>query len=179
MKIFEGFIDEILAEHPCDVARMLGIECDRFSDCSDCASESEAAIFRIAREWANRERREVRKVAKCDKITMEVIEVYNSELEAAKANNKPLETIKDACRRKTVSIGKYVYRFRDEVDEKETYEGKRNRPVLVVDAETKKARVFLTRAEAAKALCYCDATVFDAIYKKKPLGGRYIIKYAR
>ena len=80
-----------------------------------------------------------KKVFECDKITMEIVRQWDSATDAEKELGF---FVAGSCCRKNVSKGKYVYRYEDDYDPNESFEGKHFRPVLVVDIATRKKQAF-------------------------------------
>lgn len=115
----------------------------------------------------------------CDKITMKVIKRFDSAGEAAKRTGEIRESIGRSCLKKHVSSGAVVWRYEEDYDPEETFDGKHNRPVEVVDTKDGAKTVYCNIGDAAYALVYCERAVNHAIRKGKLVGGRYKLGYAR
>ena len=120
-----------------------------------------------------------RPVVKCDKLSMKVVAWYPSAWEAEKANGYGPAKVARICEKKSVSHGKHVYRYADEYDPKETFEGKFNRPVAMYDAERESLSLYESLGEAARAIGYNQATVSASISNGTMVGKRFVFKYAR
>ena len=118
-----------------------------------------------------------KKVFECDKITMEIVRQWDSATDAEKELGF---FVAGSCCRKNVSKGKYVYRYEDDYDPNESFEGKHFRPVLVVDIATRKKQAFYSIEDAAKHLHYSVKAIQYSIVNRKPLGfWLYAVKYLR
>ena len=120
-----------------------------------------------------------RPVVKCDKLTMRIIETYQSAREAARVHGIPHGNISVPCSKKVVSKGSFVWRYADEYDPDESFEGKFNRPVAMYDSYSEAASIFDNLTEAAKSVGYSNAAVSNSMSAKTMLGNRYVFKYAR
>ena len=119
------------------------------------------------------------RIAKCDKITMEVLAEYATCTEAAEASGVSMNTICASCRNRAVGKFDYVWRYAEDVDPRESFEGKCNRPVLVGDYEKNTIRAYPTLSDAAMVLGVDDSTVSRAIRMYAMIKGRYRVRYAR
>lgn len=116
----------------------------------------------------------------CDKITMDIIRKYRTAYEAAKSENEPLSSVNMACRRRRVSRwGKTVFRFADDYDPNESFDGKQGRPVLVTDIATGKSKVFYTTQEAADVIFVSRDYIGNAAKNNWVVLKRYRLSYAR
>ena len=120
-----------------------------------------------------------RPVVKCDKLSMKIVAEYPSAWEAEKANGYGPAKVAQICEKKSVSHGKHVYRYADEYDPNETFEGKFNRPVAMYDAERESLLLYESLGEAAKAIGYNQSTVSASISNGTMVGKRFVFKYAR
>ena len=120
-----------------------------------------------------------RPVVKCDKLTMEVLETYPSARAAERAYGILHGNIAVACSRKVVSKGRFVWRFADEYDPDESFDGKLNRPVAMYDSLSETASVFESLTEAAKSIGYSNPAIVTSMTSKTMLGNRYVFKYRR
>lgn len=120
-----------------------------------------------------------RRIFKCDKITMEVLGEYGSILEAAKASGVPYDVAYSGCKRKSVGCYPFVFRYAEDYDPNESFEGKFIRPVTVMDVEKGECVTFYSPNDAACQLYTSKDTIFRAIKRKEVVLGCYLIKYAR
>ena len=120
-----------------------------------------------------------RAVYKCDKLSMEVLETYASANEADRAHGLGYGHVANCAKRRTVSFGPYVWRYADDYDPAESFEGKKNRPVAMLDTATHAAAVFTSPSAAAKAVGVPSGDVCCSIARKWAVRGRYVFKYMR
>lgn len=121
-----------------------------------------------------------RRVYVCDKITMQVLREYGSTYEAARKEGESVSTVYPACRNRRVSRwGRVVYRYADDYDPDERFDGKSGRPIVAVDYFTKKRLFFYTAEDAAKYLGVHPGSVHAAIKEKRYITDRYRVGYAR
>lgn len=120
---------------------------------------------------------ESKRVYRCDKITMEVVEIYRNTTDAQTGTEET--HISGDCKARIVSKGRYVWRYEDDYDPNESFEGKRNRPVICGDY--KKGRIFFFSSinVTSKALGLPKTTIFYAIKRNSKVENRYRFKYAR
>ena len=121
----------------------------------------------------------MRAVLMCDKVTMKVIRRFGSAKEAARKTGELRDSITRSCLKRHVSSGGIVWRYEDDYDPEETFEGKNNRPVEVSDTKDGTATVYCNINDAAYALAYCERFVNHAIRSGRLAGGRYLLSYAR
>lgn len=120
-----------------------------------------------------------RTVYKCHKISMEVLEVYPSAADAARAYGMGHDSINKACRERRVTRKGYVWRYAEDYDPRESFEGRQNRPVVVYDAVSKAVGFYFSTREAANRLGVKMNTIEAARDNKRYLNNRLIVKYAR
>lgn len=120
-----------------------------------------------------------RPVYKCDKLSMEVLEAYQSAMEAELANGLRVTSVAFHAKRKNVSSGPYVWRYADEYDPNESFEDRKNRPIACYDTMTKKAAVFLNLPEAARLTGLHHTTIVKAMSEGRLVKCRLLFKYAR
>lgn len=121
-----------------------------------------------------------RPVVVCDKVTMRILKEYPSVTEAARNEGLNLANLHRSCTLKSVRRGDLpLYRFKDQYDPNESFEDRYNRPVMLIDSETKKVLVFYDIKDAARHAYVSPATVQRAIRCKVPISWRYMAKYAR
>lgn len=118
-----------------------------------------------------------RQVYRCDKVTMEIVNVYPGVNAAAKAANT--RSVQTSCNHRRVSSDRYIWRYADDYDPNESFEGKYNRPVACIDAINNTITFYDTLAKAEKALFLGSGTVTRALRKDSLVLGRYKFKYAR
>ena len=120
-----------------------------------------------------------RPVVKCDKLTMRTVETYESASEADRRNGLKKGTVANCCRLKKVGFDDFVWRFEDEYDPNETFEGCHNRPIVLRNVETGEVYAFGSSRKAARALMIPGVAILAAIKSKEPLLGKYEADFAR
>lgn len=118
-----------------------------------------------------------RPVYRCDKLTMKVLDKYANYREAESDMGE--YSVYGACNDRRVGPHKHVWRFADDYDPNETFEGKKNRPVVCGNIETEKIVFYENAAQAAEKLGVQRQTITIAIYRGSLVSGRYRFKYAR
>ena len=118
-------------------------------------------------------------VYKVDKYTMQVVEIYLGTQDAAIANEKRPSFIAQACAGKTLTRDRWFYRYEEDYDPCEPFDGKLNRPVAVYDAQDKVVGLFPCPAAAARAIGVSTSNITHAIRKKMVMRDRYIAKFLR
>lgn len=118
-------------------------------------------------------------VYKVDKYSMQVVEVYFGTYDAAVANEKKPSFVAQVCIDKTLTRDRWFYRYEEDYDDGESFEGKLNRPVAVYDSKAKVAGLFPCAQAAAKAAGVATSTMTHAIKKKTVIRDRFIAKYLR
>lgn len=121
----------------------------------------------------------VRAVYKCDKKTMRIVEKYPSASEAARRNKLNPTSLGHAARTLSVTPGPYVWRYAEDYDPNEKFEGKHNRPVAVYDSITRTLAVFNRIEDAARAVGTRDSYIITAMKNQTMYKSRYVFKYAR
>lgn len=119
------------------------------------------------------------KVCKCDKLTMEAVAEYESVRECAERERVPHTTVEDNCLRRRVNRGRFVYRYAEDVDPLESFEGKRGRPVTVENLRTGETMDFYNVYEAAERFYAHPVTVRRHLVSGKPLFRDWAVRYAR
>lgn len=71
----------------------------------------------------------------------------------------------------------YFYRWKNDFVEHELYAGKYNRPVFVINLETKKLRWFPCLASCAEALAVVEGTIREAALYRYVVSGTYRVVY--
>lgn len=120
-----------------------------------------------------------REVYLCNKVTLEIVGVYSGVMDASRANGVSYSRIRSACDQRSVSDGRYIWRYAEDYDPNESFEGKCNRPVICVDMQTKKVMVFDTPKKADEALCFSRGRISESISEDTLVAGRFKFKYAR
>lgn len=120
-----------------------------------------------------------RRVFKCDKLTMEIIEAYPSAREAERANDLPCSSVYHAAGLRNVGYEGYVWRYEDDYDPHESFEGKCNRPVAIMDTKTKAVAVFETLKVATEKTGISYSILTTSMRKGYLAAKRYLVKYAR
>lgn len=120
-----------------------------------------------------------RHVVKCDKLSMRVVEMFESARDAEKKYGFHKNTVANICMKKTVSKGRFVWRFADEHDINETFEGKTYRPVEVLDGQTGERMYFESTQATAKAFGVPPIAVTQTLARDGKFLNRYALRYAR
>ena len=120
-----------------------------------------------------------RKVYKCDKVTMKILDRYDSARAAERAEGVKYGYLHCALRTRAVGTKPYVFRYASDYDPFESFEGKYGRPILVLDVVDGKTYTFNTIDEAAKELLIAPSTVTTCLSRKIRALGCYKIEYAR
>lgn len=120
-----------------------------------------------------------RPVVKCDKLSMNVVAAYPSAMEAEKENGLKRSRVAQMCGKKSVSSGVHVYRYADEYDQNESFEGKFNRPVAMYDSANESLSLFENLQKASKAVGVCPSTISASMTNRNMVCERYVFKYAR
>ena len=120
-----------------------------------------------------------RKVYKCDKVTMKILDRYDSIKDAAKAEGTSYSVMNFALCSRSVGRKPYVLRYADDYDPFESFEGKRGRPVLMLDVVDGKVYTFNTLKDAADALLLDLSYVCKCMKEKTYALGCYKLEYAR
>lgn len=124
--------------------------------------------------------RKTKMVLECDKITMKIHRIWHSAVDAEKELGLGKTTIVRRCIEKRTTKGKYVYRYMDDYDPKESFEGKYHRPVLAIRIRDRQTYAFYSLDEAAEYLNVGKTHVSTAITSGKPiLYDMYLVKYLR
>lgn len=120
-----------------------------------------------------------RKVYKCDKVTMKILDRYDSIKDAAIAEGISYGMLVETLQCRAVGRRPYVFRYADDYDPFESFEGKRGRPVLMLDVVDGKVHTFNTLKDAADALLLDLSNVCKCMKKKAYVLGCYKLEYAR
>ena len=122
----------------------------------------------------------MRGVFRINKLTRDIEGVYPSVASAARSVGMRGKRMDDLCRKRNLPPGAFYYRFEDDFDRDESFEGKRNRPVVLVDESTGSKLWFVDRAECAKTMGWSTARVSASISSGRSslLGGQYVALYA-
>lgn len=118
-------------------------------------------------------------VYKCDKLSMKVVAEYPSAAAAARDNGLSPTGVAHAAKNKEITYGPYIYRYVEDYDPNETFEGRNNRPIICYDTKTKMAVVFVGTDKAAAALGVDVKRISCSMHAKTRLLGRYVFKFAR
>lgn len=121
----------------------------------------------------------MRKVCKCDKLTMEVVAEYASIRECAERERMSHTTVEDNCLRRRVNRGRFVYRYAEDVDPLESFEGKSGRPVIAENLLTGESDGFYNVYEAAERFYVHPVTVRRHLASGEPLFREWAVRYAR
>lgn len=120
-----------------------------------------------------------RSVVECDKITMEINRVWFSVAEAARCVGVGVPCMRARCCNKSVTSGKYVYRFLDDWDMDERFTGSINRPIVITNVKSKNVHLFHDFEEAADGIGYSTCTLSRALNHDKLIDETFQILYLR
>lgn len=120
-----------------------------------------------------------RTVVECDKITMEITGLWFSVAEAARCLGISRPCIQQRCRTKSVTPGKYVYRFLDDWDTDEQFEGKTNRPILIENVKNKNVHMFHDFHEAVDGMGYGITSLSISLNHNKLIDETFQVRYLR
>lgn len=119
-------------------------------------------------------------VYKCDKFDMSIVAKYPSATEACIQNGLRRARVSEIARDRLVDKGRYIYRYKNDYDPNESFEGKKNRPVLIGDFKTGKKFAACCIQEAADFMPISISSMQHAVIDSDMLiCGRYKIKYLR
>lgn len=120
-----------------------------------------------------------RAVVECDKITMQITRIWFSVTEAAECIGIGRTTMQNRCRYKSVTSGKYVYRFLDDWDMGERFTGSVNRPIAITNVKSKNVHWFHNFEEAADGMGYSTSTLSKALNHDKLIDETFQVLYLR
>ena len=120
---------------------------------------------------------ESKRIYLCDKITMEIVEIYLSAYDARMVYGH--SSIHNSCVNRAVNGDRYVWRYEDDYDPNESFEGKYNRPIMCGDYEKGRIFFFNSMQVASQALGLHKNVIYDAIKKNVKVKNRYRFKFAR
>lgn len=89
-----------------------------------------------------------RSIVVADKVTMEVVGEYSTARDCASDTGMNDAVIIEIAKKRRVSRGPFIYRFAEDFDPNESFDGKYNRPVRVTDCETGESMGFHEISEA-------------------------------
>ena len=118
-----------------------------------------------------------RPVYRCDKLTMKVLDKYANYREAESDTGE--YSVYGSCRYRRVGPYRHVWRFADDYDPNETFEGKRNRPVACGNIETESIVFYENITQAADKLGLEKGAIVLAMKRGSIVNSRYRFKYAR
>ena len=120
-----------------------------------------------------------RRVLVCDKLTMEVVKTYESMSRAAAREGRDASNFYWTLTKKRVGPGRFVYRYEEDYDPEETFEGRRHRPVLLFDKSTGQKAVFFDKKKLADSIFSSAKTIDLALKDGHLIAGRFALRYAR
>lgn len=109
-----------------------------------------------------------RAVIEVDKATRRPLRAYGSVSEAARATGTPRTSLERVLRDRGMSSGPSYYRYADDFDPAEEFEGRRRRAVGAWAGGARPARVFDDSAAAARAYRVETVTIRAAIATGRP-----------
>lgn len=122
----------------------------------------------------------MRQVLKIHKRDRQVVDSYPTVTLAAEAAGMRRRRMEDLCMKRNLPAGSTYYRYADDFDPDESFEGKRNCPVELVDTITGDSLWFADQAGCATAACWSPTRVSSCICSGSSslLGDRYAARYA-
>lgn len=122
----------------------------------------------------------MRQVLKANKITRQVEEAYPSIVSAAMSAGMRSKRMDDLCRKRNLPKGMSYYRYAEDFDPNESFEGKRNRPVVLLDTVSGERLWFGDRADCGERMGWSENRVSSSISSgsRSLLGGQYLARYA-
>lgn len=120
-----------------------------------------------------------RKVVAFNKATMDIVDVYNDAVECAEKNGIQVNSLHTILRNKSLMRGAVCFRYLDDFDVNESYEGKRYRPVVLTDTETGRRFCFYNASLASKALRVDPSSIYTSIVGGSKVLCRYTFDYYR
>lgn len=119
-------------------------------------------------------------VLRIDKKTGEVLERFPSMYAAKMAEMERNQvSVQHHCKDRTLGERRYCYRWEEGFDPSEDWEGKRNRPVWIIDSETGRIGWVANQPEAALVLSVSKQAVGDAVHRGYVVKGRYTLRLQR
>lgn len=119
-------------------------------------------------------------VYKVDKFDMSIVAEYPTARKASRENGLRQTRVSEIARDRLVDKGRYIYRYKTDYDPNESFEGKKNRPVLIGDFKTGQKFAACCIQEAAEFMPISISSIQHAVLDDDMLiWGRYKIKYLR
>lgn len=119
------------------------------------------------------------KVIAIDKFTMDIVAVYDNPIECARANKKSKHSVYDSVNEGRLAAGRLFFRYGFDYDRDETFEGKRNRPVVARNVKTGEVLEFNSLTECGRHFGRRVDSVSGNVRHGNLLGGTFAIGYAR
>lgn len=119
-----------------------------------------------------------RPVVRVDKKTGEVLERFKSIYSAQRSEMGQL-CVRQQCNNKTLGNKRYFYRYEEDYDPSENWEGKSRRPTWIIDGKTGLLIWARNRAAAADALGVSTQTLTDSTCRGYLIKGRYKVRLQR
>ena len=116
-----------------------------------------------------------RSVLKLDKRTGEVMERYDSTVEAGEANGLSRNSVWYLANNKKLTHHAYLLRYEDEYTGYEKFNSKYNAPVIVEDIKYDQLAWFSTIDEAAQKIMFARAALYKAIQNDSLVNNRFRI----
>ena len=115
-----------------------------------------------------------RAIVVADKVTMEVVGEYSTARDCASDMGMNDAVIIEIAKKRRLSRGPFIYRFAEDFDPNESFDGKYNRPVRVTDYRTGESMDFheLSEAEA-------HYQQHGGLYKGQELSVRFVVTGTR
>lgn len=120
--------------------------------------------------------RKARRVLEVDKITGAVVGEYRSACEADDSRGVQRTTTAHQCSARAIPKGRVCWRYADEYDACESYEGRKNRPVAVF-IDGKLIGVACDPLTLAERMGEGPCNVHQALHLGHRLQRRYVLRY--
>lgn len=114
-----------------------------------------------------------------DKMTMEVVGAFESVAAAARALGINGHTAWYCITNNGLTTGRVYLRYAWNYDPNESFEGLRNRPVLLTDTETGEKTAYASTGKVCEKLGASYTAVIDSINKGGRIKGRYKARWLR
>lgn len=95
---------------------------------------------------------EKRPILAVDKISMKVVDEFDNAYDCAFKTSTNIRVVRMSLDNGSIPSGKLIFRYKDSFDPKESFEGKRNRPVRIIDTVTGRRYAAYDATQVAKEL---------------------------
>lgn len=118
-------------------------------------------------------------VLKIDKVTGKAVKSFESVKDAAIDAQLRREQMTRHLKNRNIAPGLFYYRYGEDYDPLESFEGRQNRPVAVTDIDTGETVYFGCIKEVAEEYVIHKATVSVAIKRGSLVLSQYRMRWAR